>query len=237
MLSPHRAPNPARAMRGLSIVELLIGVAVGLVVVAGALNIFAANLASTRTMVLETRVIQDLRALNDLVVRDLRRAGYWANAIRGTIDIPGAGAGAPNPYRALAADAAAGEVVYAFSRDVAENDTLDANEQFGFRWSAPGNGQAGTVEMQTADGTWQLLTNPDLVDIVDFTIAPVETVIPLGHFCPTPCAAGAAGCPTVTVGRYDLVIRGRATSATQIERELRSSVRVRNDRTAGQCPV
>ncbi|MBI3157082.1 MAG: prepilin-type N-terminal cleavage/methylation domain-containing protein [Burkholderiales bacterium] len=227
----------ARRQRGLSIVELLIGVAVGLIVVAGALNIFASHMTNTRTMILETRVIQDLRALNELVVRDLRRAGYWANAIDGTREIPGTGAGAANPYAALAADADADQVVYAFSRDEVENDTLDADEQFGFRFTAGAGGSAGTVEMQTADGTWQLLTNPALVDIVEFSIAPQETVIPLGHFCPTPCAPGAVNCPTVTVGRYDLVIRGRARGEPQIERELRSSVRVRNDRAAGVCPA
>ena len=69
-----------RGQRGLSIVELLIGLAIGLFIVGGAIKLFVDNLTNNRRLLLETRVNQDLRAAADLIARDLRRAGYWRNA-------------------------------------------------------------------------------------------------------------------------------------------------------------
>ena len=62
--------------RGLSIVELMVGIAVGMFLVAGAVTMFVGNLTSSRQLLVEARVNQDLRATVDLISRDLRRAGY-----------------------------------------------------------------------------------------------------------------------------------------------------------------
>ena len=54
-----RAPRRAAA-RGLSIVELMVGVAIGLIVVAASVHLSGRNIASSRSMLTDIRVVQDL---------------------------------------------------------------------------------------------------------------------------------------------------------------------------------
>lgn len=224
------AGRPRARARGFSIVELLVGVAIGLIVTSSTVVLSSRSMASSRQLLAEIRVNQDLRAVADLVTRDLRRAGYWGNAILGTQTTATGSVAASNPYAAVSTGVA-GAVTYAFTRDATENNALDGSEQFGFRL------QSGRVEMQTAQGAWQAVTDPDVLTITAFTITPAMTTLALGHLCPTTCAPGAPNCPTVTVRRIDLLLRGQSVRDAALTRELRSSVRLRNDEFAGACPA
>ena len=218
------------AQRGMSIVELMVGVAVGLVVVGAAALLSSRNIVSARGLLSEVRVNQDLRAVADLVTRDLRRAAYWGNAIQGVQTTATSTVAQANPYATVATPDGS-SITYSFTRDATEDNALGANEQFGFRL------QDGRVEMQTADGTWQPVTDPNAVTVTAFTITPTTTTLALGHLCPTLCAPGAPNCPTVTLRRYELLLRGQSARDSAVVRELRSMVRVRNDRFAGACPA
>lgn len=71
-----RAPVPNRRRRsGVSLVELMVGMAAGLLVVALALVAMAQHLHENRRLLAQTRLLQDLRTVSDLILRDLRRAG------------------------------------------------------------------------------------------------------------------------------------------------------------------
>ena len=72
-----------QSQRGLSIIELMVGVAVGLFVAGGAAKLFVDNLSNNRRMLVETRINQDLRAVMDIMVGDIRRAGYWTTVTEG----------------------------------------------------------------------------------------------------------------------------------------------------------
>jgi type IV pilus assembly protein PilW len=216
--------------RGLSIVELLVGVAIGLIVAQGAVNLFVRNITASRRLLYETRLNQDLRAAADLVARDLRRAGYWGNAIQGTNAVGATAITAQNPYSAVDATTAT-QITYEFSRDGAENDTLDGAEQFGFRLSG------GALQMQIANGSWTDITNSQALTITGFTVTPTTTTLPLGNLCYKPCGVGTPNCPTVTVRSYAILLRGQAVADSNIRRDLRSTVRMRNDQLAGACPI
>ena len=231
MLEPMSAATPPRRPHrqcGLSMVELLVGMAISLIIVAGALKLFAGHLDSTRHLLLESRVHQDLRAASDLIARDLRRAGYWQAAIRGTV-----WPAQPNPYRAVspAGSASAALAAYSYSRDSVENSMVDGNEVFGLRLSA------GALQMQDGSGGWQQLTDPASVLITRLTITPLVRSVPLGHLCSPACTSATANCPSLNVRHYDLVIQGRSAADASVLREIRESVRVRNDELpAVGCP-
>ena len=76
-VDPGRA---RRRQRGLSIVELMVGMAIGLFVVAAASMLVVTQLSDNRRLTLETQVQQDLRATADIITRELRRAGHWGKA-------------------------------------------------------------------------------------------------------------------------------------------------------------
>lgn len=219
-----------RPGRGASIIEMMVGITVGMIVLAGALTLFVGNLTSARRLAAEMRLNEDLRAAAEIVARDLRRAGYWGNAIQGTLAIGTGSATTSNPYAAMSFSSAS-NVAYGFSRDAAENNTYDAAEHFGFRLSS------GTLQMQTSTGTWSDLTYGSAVLVTAFTLTPTQTTLPLGYLCPTACAAGSANCPTTTVRRIAVTLTGRSIADPSITRSYSTVVRVRGDQLAGQCPA
>lgn len=222
--------RPCRTGRGLTLVELMVGLAVGMLVLVGAMTIMVSLQSTSWRLMVETRLNQDLRAAADVVARDLRRGGYWGNAINGTLAVAATGATQQNPY-SLASGSTANGMVYRFSRDATENDVLDAAEQFGFRLND------GVLQMQTASGVWQDLTDSKNLSMTAFTVAPRETALPLGNLCAKVCAAGTPNCPTTTVRSYVIGLTGRAVRDSAMVRSMSLSVRVRNDLLQGQCPA
>lgn len=230
-----RSPRSGRAAaahpaRGLSLVELLIGIAVGLVMVASAATFLAGNLRESRALLLESRLMQDLRTAADVVTRDLRRAGYWAAATDG-IWRAGAASAAANPYAALSPSATASDSVsFAFSRDAVENNGVDSNEQFGFRL------RNGTLEMQLGATNWQALTDSGTLAVTAFTVSPGTESIGLADACPEACPVGSTTCPPrLAVRSLAVRISGRSITDPGVERSVRSAVRVRNDGVFGAC--
>ncbi len=67
--------NTRRLQRGLSLVELMVGSAISLMIVAVALVALTHHLRENRSLLLETRLMQDLRTTTDLIAQNLRRAG------------------------------------------------------------------------------------------------------------------------------------------------------------------
>ena len=255
MLRSHQTARNQR-QRGLSIVELLVGVAVGLLVVGGAVKLFVDNLTNNRRMLVETRVNQDLRAAADLIARDLRRASYWRNAVAGVSSDPAVTA-VLNPYRVVDGTTVANQVTYSYSKD--NVDTLDnTTEGFGVRRGVDGATGRGVVQLRTANA-WQTLTDPATVDIptaADLSITPSATrTVDLWDSCsclfemtctgsqfllidPSTAAQGIhyANRPRLAIRQYTIVLNGSAVSDARVRREITETVRVRNDDVFGACP-
>ena len=218
------------AQRGLSMVELLVGVAIALFIAATGTTLLAGNLRENRSLLLEARITQDLRTAADVIARDLRRAGYWAAATDGMWSTP-AGAPVANPYVAFAPGSAASDAVsFRYSRDAAENNVVDTNEQFGFRL------RAGVVEMLLGAGNWQALTDAGTLTVTTFSVTPTVLEISLQNLCALPCPSASATCPPrQQVRSLALVLSGRSATDASVTRSLRSSVRLRNDSVVGAC--
>lgn len=230
-LAPRqRATRHAGLQRGISLVELLVGVTVGMFVVAGAAVLMSSQLGENRRLVLETQVQQDLRAAADIVVRDLRRAGHWTEAHRGLVPA-GAASAASNPYASVATDGANGagsEVTYAYARTAAENGAVEASEQGGFRL------QGQTIQMLLG-GNWQALTDVNTLQVTQFQVNINTQTLALP--CAVPCPAGSATCPPQQLMRdVTVAITGRAAHDAAVQRSVRSHARLRNDEVSGACP-
>ncbi|MBE2243404.1 MAG: prepilin-type N-terminal cleavage/methylation domain-containing protein [Burkholderiaceae bacterium] len=222
--------QPLAARRGFTLVELLVGLALALLVVAGGGALLTSQIRDHRALVLEARLMQDLRTAADLVARDLRRAGYWGDAGAGVWSADAAPR--DNPYAALAPDDAASDAAsLRYSRDTAENHVVDSNEQFGFRL------RNRAIEIQLGSGNWQALTDATLLAVTEFVITPQTEVMALGADCPTPCPDESESCPRQRLASFALDIRAHALADAAVSRTVRALVRVRNDATAGTCPA
>lgn len=239
-------PPGKHPQRGLSLIELMVGTAIGLLIASSAATLFMAQLGSVRRLLLEARVHQDLRSAADLMTRDLRRASHWGHALGGVTlihrpaaapDAPSASPFAPtpprNPYAEIAADPLASSLAYSLSREDAENDQIDLAERFGFRL----NRGEHTLQMLTGSGTWQTLTDPGVVTLPDdgLAITLTETPVDLRSLCPSACTG--PDCPSVTLREVAVTLKARATADPAIVRRLETRVRLRNDRLAGRCPA
>jgi prepilin peptidase dependent protein B len=250
----HGSRQRALQSHGLSIVEFMVGIAVGLFIVGGATKLFVDYLGSNRTLLLETRVNQDLRAAADLVVRDLRRASYWRNATAGISTVPSV-LPASNPYRTVDYNAGTETLTYSYSKDAV--DAIDATtEAFGVKRGVVSG--KGVLQLQTAGG-WQTITDPGTLDIPSvngLTITPTASrVVELWDECPcifestcfkrqfenpdpvtTVKGIHFDNRPRITIRQYDLRLRAQSSTDPKIVREIRELVRVRNDQLDGICP-
>ena len=220
-----------RGHRGASLVELLVGMAVGLLIAAGGVMLLTGNLRDNRSLILEARLMQDLRTASDMVSRNLRRAGAWGGSGAG-VWTRGATTLIDNPYTALSPSAAASDAVsFQFSRDAAENHSVDSNEQFGFRL------RSGVLEMRLGGAGWQAMTDANVVTVTRFSVTPSVQQISLEGSCANPCPAGGAGpCPPQQwVRSFGVQITARSVADAAVVRNITSSVRLRNDPVVGAC--
>lgn len=226
---PHRS---IRRERGLSMVELMVGVAIGLFVVAGATVAVSNQLGDNRRLMLETQMQQDLRAAADLIARDLRRGGYWGAAESGVWNASTVSV-ASNPYTSMSATVsgtAASAVTFAYSRSAVENNAIDATDESGFRLS-----NAGVIEMRTGGG-WQALTDVNTMRVTNFQVILTKSDIALACF--NACPIGAVNCPpTQSVREFEILIDATAVHDASVQRSVRSKARLRNDVVVGACPT
>lgn len=239
-------PKKRVLQQGLSVIELLIGVAVGLFILSGALMLFSDYINNNRRLVLETRVNQDMRAAADLVARDLRRAGYWGNATAGVITTNAAPVAASSPYASVspAASAASSTTTYTYSQGTEDNAINPTTENFGFKLNS------GALQYLQG-GDWQTITDPSTLTVTNFTVTPVHRCVALQQYCTGgssstcgACTVDASGCPTaacatcpfIKVRSYNIALQGTSTTDASVTRSIQETVRVRNEELLGSCP-
>jgi len=217
-----------RDERGFSIIELMVGIALALLVAAAAALLLGSNVSENRRLLVEARLTQDMRSAVDLIVRQTRRAGHWGAASTLGLWSPTGNAMA-NPYATFTPDASASDTIaLRYSQDANENNTVDDNEQVGFRL------RNGALEAQLGDRNWQALTDASTLVVTRLRIQPRVESVALEPVCEcvagTPCAA-----PAAQIRSVDIEITGRAANDASVLRTVRSTVRLRNDKLSGGC--
>lgn len=215
--------------RGMSLVELMVGIAVGMIVVAGAAMLAASQMSDNRRLVAEMQVLQDLRATADIVSRELRRAGaqlapesvVWTSEDHVGVD--------PGLQDNIFVTTAGGTqtISFRYGRSGTTGGAL------GFR---SGSGKIST-RMPALAGTFQDLTDTRTMTInsMDITsqlaLEPTpDAPEPQGIPCPKLCAGGKTDCwPRMRVRQYTLDITGTSTLDPTVTRTLSTTVRVRAD--------
>lgn len=168
--------KPLQKQVGLSIVELLVGAAVALIVVIGSFAFYMSTMRSGLASQRQLRLTQETRAVMDIIVRDVRRAGYWANAANGgnnpfTVRTTGAGTDLFIQNNCL---------LYAYDATflAGTSGSVDTRDYFGFRLNGttmqmlPDNpGYSDTSLASCANLGWQNLTDGTDISITAMTSA------------------------------------------------------------------
>jgi len=212
--------------RGLSLVELMVGITIGLIVVAAATLLFSGQLAESRRLIAEAQVQQDVRASTDLIVRELRRGGAVGSDqfVQGRVWDPN-GTTEPLPNSVpdlLSAVGTNNNVVFNYFPG-GTDDTLIGG--FGFRLNAT----RGVIETRLVTGGWQDLTDPATMRVTEFSVTRIADSV-ASIPCTKPCPSGDTSCwPSVNQRTLDIRVTARHRAFPEIERTHVSRVRLRND--------
>lgn len=236
MLRRTDAPQRAR-QRGLSIVELMVGVTIGLLVVAAAAVVMSGQLVENRRLLAAAQLQQDLRAAADIMTRELRRSAYLtevrAAGKPGSLDTidtfvgssPSATRAQNNPFHTqLAVTNSGRQVEYGYS----PNESGTVATDFGYRL----NTSTGTIQSSVGSGNgYQDLTDGNTMKVTGLSVTlsnvgAARESIP----CANLCSDGTAACwPTFNVRAINIVISAESKADPSIKREVKSQVRLRND--------
>lgn len=158
--------------RGLSLIELMITITLGLLLMAALTSVFSSTIGTNSRSLRLSQLQEEATAAMDLLVGDLRRAGYRADAHVLVVDPDNAVADfndkliiSEHPDEVLSS-------CITFDYDANSNAVHDgAVEQFGYRLR---NGQVQRRQAAAgcADAGWEGLTSPDLitVDALEFVL-------------------------------------------------------------------
>jgi len=206
--------------RGLSLVELMVGIAVGLFVVAAAVTLVTSQLTENRKLLLELQLQQDLRATMDIMTRQLRRAGAAdPNGAQARIAADGVGGIKAGTTLGAVALVATDKVGFSFVRNAADFGP------YGFMLSAD-----GVVKTQLSTMSPQDLTDKNTMKVTRLVFGPRNIVGAQPLPCPNLCPDGTTACwPRMHVQHLVLTIEAEARTEPTIKRTMSSEVRVRND--------
>ena len=251
-LVPRGASRHARRPlpRGFTLVELLVGLAISLMLMAGAFAMAGLQVGAHHRLLLELQVQQELRATAELVLRDLRRAASWDRPQDALWQADGP-APVRNPYADIEVGDAGKRVTYSFARDGSSSDGAGVREVAGFRWSD------GRIDQLVA-GRYQPLTDPAVLRVRAFDLRVESQARSLSDACARACTPGtspptplpdggggssssdggsAAACgPAIVARLVELVIDAEAVHDRRVSQQLTARSLVRNDTLTGGCP-
>lgn len=228
MTPTKHATLAGRIVRGLSLVELMVGITVGLFIVAAATVMVSGQLGENRRLLLESQLQQDLRATADIITRELRRVGANVDAqnLVATSNVAAQANGLSSTTPASGATSPA-NFTFQYER------TLLEHGPWGFKLE---NGVIKTLLVG-----WQDLTDGSVMEVTQFSIT-VNNEPGVQIPCPKICPSGDTVCwPRVFVRNFVVEITARLRSAPQVVRSVRSDARARNElvqfNTGGSPPA
>ncbi|MGD9020546.1 MAG: hypothetical protein PVF46_02020 [Lysobacterales bacterium] len=210
---------------GLGLVEMMVSMALSMIAVITMVVLSANTLGSGSETIQMARLSQELRASMQLMSRDLRRANYHSSFLNcfGNVDCRN-DLGIESFIDTVHISAGGDCFWYWLDRD--GDAELDDDPVGGFRFTTLDG--VGAIQMRTTgnaaancndDTGWELITDPNTVDITTFSISDAESYTEV---------LSAAG-DTQVVEKIRLTIDGRMAGNPTVQKEIQDLIMVRND--------
>jgi hypothetical protein len=221
--------------RGLTLIELMVSIAVGMLLVLAITQFFVGQVIGNTDLLKVTRLNQELRAIMDLTVRDIRRGGYWADAVSGVWyeGTPGVTA---NPLQSITVGST-----------VNPDSTTTPGSSIKYAYDANGNGAIDddenfTIRLNTTDHSVELVQGINTVTTTPLSDTGTTTITALTfspELFPAPvtitCVVPGSN-PVLTVRELKISVTGRLSSDATVTRTMQETVRIRADYIVGACP-
>ncbi len=225
--------NGARPQRGMSLVELMVGVTIGLFIVAAATLLVGNQLTDNRRLLLETQLQQDMRAAMDIMTRQVRRSGTRRiNESESLVaGVSNSKAGEFDPeYTGVELGAGQDKITFDYYLNPSNDTRLSPGsplKNWGFQLAD------GRISSNLAGGNdddaWQELTDRGAVKVTRLQFVEGNTASEVVA-CPKLCTDGTTACwPRSLVRTYTITLEAEAASDPLVRRRMQSVARVRNN--------
>jgi len=249
-MSVIKSYSSKHRQQGVTLIELMIGLVVGSLVLAGALTLFAkisfSGLENTRSM----RLNQQLRESMDFIRRDLQRAGYvlssWPDVSDeaavallvttigdfGKITIGATELTSLATYAGAAVSDGCILYSYDFTDDAgtgSSDGVLDSGDLYGIRLNN-GAVEVGVGVTSCADGAWKDVTDSSVaITALTFELDTADSVVWVveeGDSVEVDCDADDT---CFARRKINIVLEGELVSDSAITVRLRDEVKIKND--------
>lgn len=233
---------------GFTLTELMISTVVGMIAVGGVLSVYLGTIKSSSGMLKAAKLNQELSAAIEIMVSDIRRAGYWAAAAPGNLDNTFTRAGTNLNIDGSPADTSGSCILYTYDATYRGGTagTVDSTDYFGFKKDGDVVKmlRSGSATTDCDSGTWESLTdsNTIIIDTLTFDTNGTKCLntttnaqwdsICLDASSPAPSgyAAPNTGDILVETRQIRILLGGHLKGDAAVKKKIQASVRVRNDR-------
>lgn len=185
---------------GLTLIELMIALVLGVLVSAGVITVFITNVKSTTENIKMVHLNQELRSVMNFISGEIKRAGYSANS--------------DENYMSAWDTSTANCVIYSYDQNADGSVYAAGTDRLGFRLSGNVISWGQSITSCTAPVlNWQPLTDIGTANITALNITP------------NPIVAG-----TVTINQIEVSIVGETSlNPDTVTRTITEIIRVRNE--------
>jgi len=231
--------NSVKRQAGLSLVELMVGLAIGLMIVGGATSVYVGAVRSGSDTLRSAKLNIELQGAMNMMVAEIRRAGY-SNVTTSLSN---------NPFTQTGTNMAipsASCILFSYDRN--GNGTVDSSDYMGFKMNGSAismrySGASTSAGCSVAGDSWESITdaNSIVVDSLVFSVSAQCVDAQTGAASASQaCVTGQSVYDTATsaVDKSDLIeirdvsisIAGHHKDDSTTHMTLTQSIKVRNDR-------
>ncbi|NOQ14338.1 MAG: hypothetical protein GQ583_07680 [Methyloprofundus sp.] len=221
---------------GFSLVELMIAMLLGIIVVGGTIAMYVTTVRGGTNTINSARLNYDLDSVMQIMVNDIRRAGYWGGAtvnslaVNNPFTVSGTNAGIQISNKTGEEDNSC--ILYTYDED--GDGTLETGEYFGFRHNGDGIDMRVGGAFSDCDGaSWNNIIDSDKVVIEELSFTAnykclnVTQNDPEDGDCAGHIATGEKG---VETRQIDILLEGEVKGDDEVTKSLTGIVKVRNER-------
>lgn len=208
---------------GISLIELMVAMSISILLMLGLTTFMSGTLNSNSTAIKMSRFDQEIRAAMTLMVREVRRAGYWGSPSYTSGALSGVGYGSTyvNPFANLDTTTA-GCILYRYDKN--SNGIIDSGEYFGFQLSSDSiqmlNNGSSTDNCNSTSG-WAPLTNSANVKVTTLSFAETDSAPVYTN--------GTSSGPNIKVRYITITLTGQSATDASLKQTLQETVKLEND--------
>lgn len=239
--------NTLNRQHGMTLIEILVAMFVGIIVMGGAIKVHVNAIKTQSDNIKRVRLNMDMRTMMDIMVKDIRRAGFATDDPQINLDCL-----LDNHFKEITVVTTGGNTagsscfLYSYNRNNNACDAVDNNEHFGFALSGTslmmkdeGDTNGSSSCITDGNNIWQNLNYPDLeVTTLSFNLSETELNVTAMqediNSGDGVCSAGEA-CTTcqntqdcLSVRKVTITLSGQLTDDLSLT--ISEQVRIRNDK-------